>query len=279
MYGHYFQYNNHSSQDFHLMIGGFDYTEDVPLGLSRTINKGSFTTVRKIPNFMGTEYSDTLSFRISCIKDPCEYPDQESAIFTEDEVDAITSWLTEPNYPILFHMYDYEPNVYRKYDYFAIVTDIEPQVLGGDVVGFDITFDTNSPYAWSNEITRSYENTGTTTRTFTVNNSERQGLIFPTITILPDTSGAGSGRVTISIKNVRDNRTITMSILREEITMDCQRGMFYSQTGLLTFEDLGISDVDSIYWPRLYNGQNQFQLTGAATFTFTYREPRKVGAY
>ena len=279
MYGHYFYYNNHTSQEFHLMMGGFDYTEDVQLGLSRSVYKGSFSTVRKIPNFMGTEYVDTLSFRVSCVKDPCEFPAQEDAIFTEDEVDAITSWLTEPNYPTLFHMYDYDPDVYRKYDYFAVVTEIEPQVFGGDVWGFDITFETNAPYAWSELIVREYQNSGTTTKTFTVNNSERQGLIFPTIKILPDVSGAGSGRVAIAIKNLRDNRTVSMNVLRELITMDCQHGMFYSQTGLFTFEDLGISDVDSIYWPRLYNGQNRFQLTGNATFTFEYREPRKVGAY
>lgn len=29
MYGQYFYYNNHTSQEFHLLMGGFDYTEDV----------------------------------------------------------------------------------------------------------------------------------------------------------------------------------------------------------------------------------------------------------
>ena len=279
MYGQYFYYNNHTSDEFGLMMGGFDYVEDVPLGLSRTIYKGSFSSVRKIPNFMGTEYADTLSFRISVMKDACQYPSQEDMIFTEDEVDAITSWLTEPNYPVLFHMYDYQPDTYRKYDYFAIVTDIEPQVLGGDVVGFDITFDTNSLYAWSETITKTFANSGTNSYTFTVNNSERLGIIFPTLTSLPDVSGAGTGRVTVGFTNTRDGGSMTMSILREQVTIDSQRGMISSQTGLLSFDDLGIDDVDSIYWPRLYNGSNTLTLSGNATFTLEYREPRKVGVY
>ena len=52
------------------------------------------------------------------------YDRQLKNIFTEDEIDDLASWLTAPNYPTLFHMYDYEPDVYKKYDYFAVCQDI-----------------------------------------------------------------------------------------------------------------------------------------------------------
>jgi hypothetical protein len=29
-------------------------------------------------------------------------------VFTEEEVNAINAWLTSPDYPTLFHMYDYD---------------------------------------------------------------------------------------------------------------------------------------------------------------------------
>jgi len=49
-----------------------------------------------------------LEFTISFMKDPCNKSYQSDMIFTEDEVDAINTWLTSPDYPILFHMYDYD---------------------------------------------------------------------------------------------------------------------------------------------------------------------------
>ena len=280
MYGRYFYYNSHTSQEFGLTIGGFNYTESPSLAMSRTVYKGTFTKVRKIPNFMGTEYTDVLRFKISLIKDPCLWTKitQDAFIFTEDEVDEITSWLTEPNYPTLFHMYDYEPDVYNKYDYFAVCEDIQPQVLSGDIYGFDITFVTNAPYAWSDIITNEIENSGEQTYLINVNNSERLGMIFPTITILPDLDNPQE-RIDVSIGNLRDGNQMDISILKDETMIDCQRSMIFSQAGLLTFDDLGLDSVDNIYWFRLYNGTNRVTLSGDATFTFEYREPRKVGAY
>lgn len=72
MHGKYFTYNGYSSEDFGLMLGGFNVNEDIPLGLSRNILKGEMNRYRKIPNFMGTSYVDVLQFTISLIKDPCE---------------------------------------------------------------------------------------------------------------------------------------------------------------------------------------------------------------
>ena len=138
MYGKYFYYNSHTSQDFNLMIAGFNMDDNVPLGLSRNILKGSMNRFRKTPNFMGTAYADTLSFSVQIVKDMCEVDTQDDMIFTEDEVDEITSWITAPNYPVLFHMYDYEPEVFKKYDYFAVCSDIQAQTLGEDIVGFTI---------------------------------------------------------------------------------------------------------------------------------------------
>jgi len=62
-------------------------------------------------------------------------------------------------------------------------------------------------------------------------------------------------------------------------TLDCEHSKIYSASGSLSFEDLGITDTDYIYWPRLYNGTNSFTVSGDCVLTFEYREPRKVGAY
>lgn len=278
MFGKYFTFNGHSSEEFDLMMGGFDYTENVNLALSRNIYKGSFTKVRKIPNFMGAEYNDVLTFDISVVKDVCKYPGQEEMIFTEDEVDAITAWLTEPEYPTLFHMYDYEPIVNHQFDYFAVVSDVTPQTVGGDVMGFNISFITNSPYAWTNLITREFVNSGENIYTINVSNSERRGMIFPKITITPTITGT-VGYVEVAIGNSRDNASMEMQILKDTTTVDCQRGMVSTEAGLMHLDEMGLDDVDNIYWFRLYNGENNITISGDATFVIEYREPRKVGAY
>lgn len=124
MYGRYFYYNSHTSQEYGLMIAGLSTDNAVPLGLSRQVMKGSMNRFRKVPNFMGTAYADTLQFSVQIIKDQCLVSDYADMVFTEDEVDEITSWITAPDYPTLFHMYDYEPDVFKKYDYFAVCSDI-----------------------------------------------------------------------------------------------------------------------------------------------------------
>lgn len=258
------------------MIGGLSMSEDTSFGMSREIYKGVFSKVRKIPNFMGAEYSDVLTFSVHAVKDTCKDPND--AYFSEDEADAIISWITEVSYPALFHMYDYGDNVASKYDYFAVCNDIQPQEIGGEIVGFDMSFITNSPYAWTEEVKYDYTNVGTLNHSIFVQNSERQGLIFPIITVGVQLSEPVQP-VEVTIKNAADAESLTLTLTHTETTIDCQRSMIYANDTFLSFEDLGLTDVAHIYWPRLYNGDNTLILTGDADFTVKFREPRKVGAY
>jgi len=57
---------------------------------------------------MGTRWSDVLVFNIQFIKSPCDSGSAANMYFTEDEVNEINAWLTSPDYPTLFHMYDYD---------------------------------------------------------------------------------------------------------------------------------------------------------------------------
>lgn len=62
------------------------------------------------------------------------------------------------------------------------------------------------------------------------------------------------------------------------IYMDCQRLLITDSIGrMVTYDDLGISDVDNMYWLRLKNGYNTLLLYGNAKFTIIHKESRKVG--
>lgn len=248
-------------------------SDDTSFGMSREVYKGVFSKVRKIPNFMGAEYSDVLTFSVHAVKDTCKDPN--NGYFTEDEADEIISWITEVSYPALFHMYDYGDNVASKYDYFAVCNDITPQEIGGEIVGFDMNFITNSPYAWTEEVKYDYNNVGTNNHSIYIQNSERQGLLFPVITVETQSESP----VEVTIQNTADLESLTLTLTNPVTTIDCQRSMIYAGNTFLSFEDLGLTDVAHIYWPRLYNGKNTLTFTGDAKFTVRFREPRKVGAY
>ena len=62
---------------------------------------------------MGTKWNDVLEFTISLVRDPCGNGHMH---FTEDEVNDINAWLTSPDYPLLFHMYDYDQVLPSQYD-------------------------------------------------------------------------------------------------------------------------------------------------------------------
>lgn len=398
MYGKYFTYDNEASTDYCIMIGGFQ-VDDVPLAMNRELLKGTLNRYRNRVNHMGTQWNDVLEFTISFIKDPCNKSYQSNMIFTEDEVDAINTWLTSPDYPILFHMYDYdferdgsgdnmilidnqdtssidveitaegymqtsyriengdlvgigvipsddkegppEPisvnqynnylsisfsdsdfikaitslsvagteyqeiktndwlatyssgNTYQnsymklvnkslflnqKYNYFGLFSNIEAETFCGDIIGLTATFTTDSPFAWTDMITKTFDVSDGDTITFNVKNSEKYREIYPVIKI--QTPLVGGTRSDITIHNNVDGYELKLSLLQRDITtVDCAHSKISNQSGIVSFEDLGITDMDYIYWPRLYNGENSFTVTGDCTLTFEYREPRKVGAY
>ena len=164
-----------------------------------------------------------------------------------------------------------------KYDYFGVFSDVQPQIIDGEVVGFTAIFQTNSPFAWTHEITQTVTNGSVT---FTVNNAERYREIYPTITITATADDTPSIRSEITIGNSVDGLSMTLSLRQgDATTIDAMRSVIKDNSGLISFTDLGISDVDYIYWPRLYNGENTITITGDCTATIKYREPRKVGDY
>lgn len=401
MHGKYFTYDGEDSQTHRLAIAGLEQNDDVVFSLGREVLASQLNRYRNRVGHMGTRWSDVLVFNIQFIKSPCDSGSAANMYFTEDEVNEINAWLTSPDYPTLFHMYDYDferdssdsmilvdgtnigavvvnasgyyPVTYtisdesatasidatpqydeegaeilmvnppteigvhkyngyysliindkdflnsitsitvdnveysnihtnswlstyakeggkiensytilintekvlnNKYDYFGVFSDVQAQVIDGNVVGFNCTFTTDSPFAWTHEIHQEVDGSAT----FTVNSAEKYREIYPLIEITLDASE--NSRETVVISNSQDTMTLRISLLPgDTTTIDCQRSTIIDRTGLVSFEKLGISDVDYIYWPRLYNGSNTITIDGNATAVLKYREPRKVGDY
>ena len=70
-----------------------------------------------------------------------------------------------------------------------------------------------------------------------------------------------------------------MSIYRDlDVFIDTEKLIINDSLGrMITYDKLGIKDVDQMYWFRLLPGNNSILLYGNCAFEFKYREPRKVG--
>lgn len=396
MHGRFFTYDGEDSQAHSLAIAGLEQNDDVVFSLGREVFASQLNRYRNLVGHMGTRWNEVLVFNIQFIKDPCANASAANMYFTEDEVNDINAWLTSPDYPTLFHMYDYDferdssgnnlilfdcaddqftmrvvasgygtvdyfieggeyvggrinqmsdektPSSFgdlikyngyysfscsdseymnsitkvvindieydniatnewlstydsggkmehkymllidtekvlnNKYDYFGVFSDVQAQVIDGNVVGFNCTFTTNSPFAWTHEITQTVDGSAT----FTVNSAEKYREIYPLIEITPTKDQESSAtRSKVKISNSVDGGEIELNLMQGSPTvLDSRRSIIKDATGIISFTDLGISDMDYIYWPKLYHGENTITITGG-TATITYREPRKVGDY
>ena len=396
MHGRFFTYDGEDSQAHSLAIAGLEQNDDVVFSLGREVFASQLNRYRNLVGHMGTRWNEVLVFNIQFIKDPCANASAANMYFTEDEVNDINTWLTSPDYPTLFHMYDYDferdssdsvilldmpddsftiaigangygaatytiengnitdmggtavdgqkippmltdfnkyngyysipcadkeylnnisgitvngndytnihtnswlstygtgqrlENSYtillntekvlnNKYDYFGVFSDVQAQVIDGNVVGFNCTFTTDSPFAWTHEIHQVVDGSAT----FTVNSAEKYREIYPLIeiTAAPDWESSAT-RSEVTIGNSVDGLSMTLNLRQgDTTTIDAMQSIIKDHSGLVSFTDLGISDVDYIYWPRLYHGSNTITIEGNATAILKYREPRKVGDY
>ena len=247
--------------------------EDVTSGMSREIIKGSKTKYRAVSHHWGTKYNEDLAFNLHIMKDICNTK-QTDMRFTSSDIRAINAWLTSPQYPQSFKIFNdyYEEDI----EYFAIINEI---TVDDDGYVYELIFsvECNAPFGWSPEYKHEITSTSASLKTLNIHNTsdEYESYVYPKIEIMPTAHG------TITITSVTDERTLSFSALKNnKIIIDSEKRKFLDSTGvLLTFEDIGIEDVDQIYFPKLHYGKNELQFKGDAEIVLTYKEPRKVGVF
>lgn len=278
IHGKYFEYNGKSSKDFGIMVGVFNSTsDDIPMGLTRSVNRGEMTKYRYRANHYGATYDDVLEFELGIIKDPCKFNGNDMK-FSRSEIRAINAWLTSPQFPKLFHMIDYDSDILRDdyVDYFCTITDVTA-TGAGDIFTLTYTLTCDSPFGYSEAKTHFIQKSDSVDALFTVLNEsdDLENYVYPTLKVIPTADGE------VRVENLTDGGVLTIqAIANLTIYIDSSKLMMYDETKkLITFEDLGIDDIDNIYWFRLCHGTNEIRITGDASVEITYRECRKVGAY
>lgn len=269
--GDYFIFNNINSENYNIVIGNDNAIEDVSFGLNRSIIKSEVNKYREKINVLGTTNDEPISFEFIMLKNPCI---GISSYFTTEELRQVLGWITSPYYPCLFK-WGNKKDGDSQYEYFGIFTQVSSFSKGDDVYGIKVKFETNSSYAYSPILEKTFNIVNSSDFELINNSDNYYDYIYPTVEITPNFTGE------LTIKNVTDGeKSITISVLQNNtITIDCEKFKISDVAGIVDLYDLGIRDVDYIYWIRLLNGSNVFSVIGDADITFKYRECYKLGIF
>jgi phage-related protein len=216
---------------------------------------------RAVPFFYGVQQTPVLSFDIHL------YSEKELDTY---EVGAIQRWLFGKN--------EYKRLQILQFDmtdcfYNCFLTN--PQILrvGNRIVGFQTTVQADAPWAWTFDRQVAYDyGAGPITTDFVFNNRSDDGYyLFPTIVA---TMGISGGTLHL-INHTENNREFKFTGLtaNEVITIDCDRQIIQSSTGLRRLENFNKK------WLRFLPGLNEIRVekSNVKRLVIMYRFARKIG--
>lgn len=310
-----FEFNGHTSDEYGLIVTRIEENDTL---VNRSLQLGEKNKYRPKENQFGTLYSDNYSFKMGVMRNPCRnknvvpelkngilkydptytpYLDNgilkfsmnyttdikngiiipnDSDYLTSNNIRIINAWLTSPQYPRLLKFIG-DDYFSEEIEFFATITEVSTEHAS---LPYELTYTVtcDSQWGYTPLILCKTTSSSTLTREYSIQNNSDcwEDYVYPTIKVSPKSHGI------ITIKNKTDNDgTMKINALKsDDFYIDCRNLKIYDITkSIVSFEDLGIEDIDDIYWPRLAYGENIFEFTGDATFEISYREPRKVGAF
>ena len=280
-----FEFNGHTSDEYGLIVTRIEENDTL---VNRSLQLGEKNKYRPKENQFGTLYGDNYSFKMGVMRNPCRnknvVPELKNGIIIPNDSDYLTSnniriinaWLTSPQYPRLLKFIG-DDYFSEGIEFFATITEVSTEHAS---LPYELTYTVtcDSQWGYTPLILCKTTSSSTLPREYSIQNNSDcwEDYVYPTIKVSPKSHGI------ITIKNKTDNgRTMKINALKsDDFYIDCRNLKIYDITkSIVSFEDLGIEDIDDIYWPRLAYGENIFEFTGDATFEISYREPRKVGAF
>ena len=310
-----FEFNGHTSDEYGLIVTRIEENDTL---VNRSLQLGEKNKYRPKENQFGTLYGDNYSFKMGVMRNPCRnknvvpelkngilkydstytpYLDNgilkfsmnytadikngiiipnDSDYLTSNNIRIINAWLTSPKYKSLLKFIG-DDYFSEEIEFFATITEVSTEHAS---LPYELTYTVtcDSQWGYTPLILCKTTSSSTLPREYSIQNNSDcwEDYVYPTIKVSPKSHGI------ITIKNKTDNdRTMKINALKsDDFYIDCRNLKIYDITiSIVSFEDLGIENIDDIYWPRLAYGENIFEFTGDATFEISYREPRKVGAF
>lgn len=237
-------------------------------GSNRENIVGNTTLLRPFPNEYGTK-SSNLIFDYALVK-------VNNEPFTDEEQIEVERWLSSPKFSSELKIINNDGIVTTLY--YGKFTRTEWHSCLGGWAGVTFTFENKGAYPYKH-FEHTFNINGSETISFNCESDELEEFIYPVISIT-----ATEATEQVSIINMTDNNnSVSLRALdRLEIIMDCNLCMLQDATtsGVISFSDIGWTDVGNIYWLRLIPGENTLEVIGTVNITITYDAPyKKVGGW
>lgn len=251
-----FSYHEEKLSDYGCIVAGIDTLPKDSVQIGTDI---SFDTIRTRQNYankiINADYKDVITATFDICKNPCLYSSDSEMAFTASEISHFMRWLNQKCYykfkPI------YEKGIYSDLYFYGTFTSISAIVINGKIIGFTLTFTSNSPFGYvdDKEFTVSLKTANGNFLFY--DDSDEIGNLYP---YFFQVECLANGKLIIS--NDRDSKktVIDNCVNNEVITMDCQNKIIQSSKSHTTlFNDFNYN------YPRIINDlesrRNQFNLS------------------
>jgi hypothetical protein len=209
-----FEYDNQRLSDFgcvicHILEGGD--ASAISIGSQLTFNTLPIVGVNKF-KLMSTQYDEAYTATFEVCKFNCD--DLNDNFFTQEEITHFMRWLNKKTFKKFKVIYE---NGELAKVYYNASFNVSPISYFGNVIGLQLTLQTDAPFAYYDEVEYTMEFSGDNLQHTYYDISDEIGYIYPssmTIEILNSgdfelTNSQEPNRVT-SIENCRANEVITL---------------------------------------------------------------------
>ena len=263
-----FEYNGEKLSDRNLMLCSFDGTNDeVEVANQVSINKVKTPNSNK-SMAVGSSYDDDLSRSFSICKNVCG--DDDDLTISDTELNRIMRWLNRKRFCKFKPIYD---NGSFKNVYFNGTFNISLVKVGDDVVGLNLTLNTDSPFGYIEPLTYNYTFNNANTSFVIDDTSDEIGHIYCTAII----KCLEAGDLKISNSLDTDNTVIIKNCAANEvITLHGEQKIIESsKTHKALYNDFNYNylRVNNTY----ENVRNIFTSNLSCEITLSYSPIRKVG--
>ena len=280
MYCKDFEYDGRRLSDYngvvcHILEGGD--TSAINIGSQITFNTLSMTGLNKF-KLMSTQYAEAYTATFEICKFNCE--DLDDNLFTEEEISHIMRWLNKKTFRKFKMIYE---DGEMSNAYYNASFNVNPISYFGKVIGFQLTLQTDAPFAYYDEVEYTMEFMGDKLEQSYFDISDEIGYIYPSSMTIEFLTGGN-----LEIVNSQEPDRITKinnCIAGETITLIENKVITSSE------EHNGLYNDFNYVYPRICNDQeymydegytvdnmeNVFTVNIPCTITFKYSPICKMG--
>ena len=264
-----FEYDGISLSSKGMAVLSFDGAQDdeITTDSQRTFESISLFGGKYQP-FVYSIYEDRLEIEFSIGKNICSN-DYEDFVFTVSQLESLQYWLNRPTAHKFKILNDGEyANIYWEGSF-----NLEWIKMGEKVIGVNLTFISNRPFALGEKVTFKEENLGEDNKLIYIfDSSSDEGTIVPEVEIILKEDG---DLELINVFNEEEIKTVITNCKKDEV-------ISFSKVLQISTSDNNHKIMDCFNWvfPRIYNiygnNLNIFKSNLKCECTISYNPIRKV---